>query len=1136
MTARKQIEGERKLVTVLFTDIVGSTALAEKLDPEEWGEIVSSAHQLVSQAVYRYEGTIAQLLGDGVLAFFGAPITHEDDPVRAINAALDLLGTLGDLQGELEAKYRLEHLEMRVGLNTGLVVVGNIGTDMHMEYLAVGDTVNLAARLQSSADPNTVIISENTARLARHAFDLESRGDLELKGKSERVHAFRVIGRKAVVESARGIEGLQSSLVGRDREFELLKAKIEELYQGRGQIVSVIGEAGLGKSRLIAELRKTLTLNSDENTRVQWFEARSLSFDTGTPYAPFINMLNSLFGILPDEGDPEKYAKIRNRVSDLLSERAGDVAPFLAAMMGITVQGQDTQVIQYLLPPNLRSRVFQAVLELIDALAARGPLVLVFEDLHWADSTSLDLIGQMQGLTDRIPLLLLALFRPQQQEPYWRLHEAAQRDFPDRYTPITLEPLDESSARTLVANLLQIEDLPEKVRALILKKAEGNPFYVEEVIRSLLDAHLVIHQDGHWRATREIENIAVPDTLAGVIAARLDRLDDESKHTAQTAAVIGREFQFLVLADVFGKDAQVEASIATLQQRELVREKTRQPEVVYLFKHTLTQETAYGSVLLSRRRELHRRVAQCMERIDPTRTNDIARHFWQAQDEARALPYLLEAGDRAARAYATPEAIQYYTQALQALSKVVNLEQARRAYEGLGGALTLANDLAGAVKNYEAMLDLAEAHRDIPMQVSAMNKLASVVALRMGQFPQAQDRLTHAERLAREVKDREGLAEMFLIRCQMCSSVADFDGAVNYVSQIVELARESNEKEQMAYGLGHIANTLILMTRYDEAFPMMQESLQLSREIGNLEHEAENLTLVAPAYYVRNGDLNTAYRLAEEGTRIAVRIGATLSTVFGGWAQGEIARARGEYERALEGYRQSLGAARPMQGFVPWLAILSLGGLGATDIEISEKLSDRAAEYHAEALALLGSAMGVPGGGSAWADIGFCAMAVGNFDKAGEVFQMGLTAPTVMGLLYKPRYLVGSALIALHKRDFETAEKQLEQARAFSEERGMKHMYPEIALAAAQLDVALGNLDHALEQYARAETQATAMQMRPAIWRARAGAAHVFAAQGKTAQAEDKDKSARAMIQEIADLFTDQGLREMFTTSAISKV
>ncbi|MBI4790196.1 MAG: AAA family ATPase, partial [Chloroflexi bacterium] len=733
LSTRKQIEGERKLVTVLFTDIVGSTALAEKLDPEEWGEIVSGAHEYVSQAVYRYEGTIAQLLGDGVLAFFGAPITHEDDPVRAVNAALDLSGSIATYARELKAKRRIEDFRMRVGLNTGLVVVGNIGTDMHMEYLAVGDTVNLAARLQSAAEPNTILVSENTARLVKHAFDLEFRGTLELKGKTEPVPTHRVVARKSSPESARGIEGLSSPLVGRDRELQLLQSRVQELLDGRAQIVSVIGEAGLGKSRLVAETRKfevgsgkwevsSPTSNFQLPTsNLLWLEGRALSFETTTPYAPFISLLNHLFRLTPNDQDAEKYAQLKRSVAEIAPGRESAIAPYFAAMLGIAVVGDDSDKVNYLMPPDLRARVFGAALEFFERLAAQ-PLVLVFEDLHWADSTSLDLIEKLMELTDRVPLMILALFRPQRQEPSWRFHEVASRDYAHRYTALALEPLDEPSSRALVANLLHIEDLPEKVRALILIKAEGNPFYVEEVIRSLLDAKLVVRDNGHWRATREIENIAVPDTLAGVIAARLDRLDDESKHTAQTAAVIGREFRFDVLADVYQRQESVGKSLANLQRRELIREKTRAPENVYLFKHALTQETAYASVLLSKRRDLHRRVAECLEKRDPTRVHDIARHFLQADEETRALPYLVEAADRAARAYATPEAIPYYQRALEILQKVDNLELARRAHEGLGGALTLANDVAGAVKNYETMLDVAKARNDIAMQVSALNK------------------------------------------------------------------------------------------------------------------------------------------------------------------------------------------------------------------------------------------------------------------------------------------------------------------------------------------------------------------------------------------------------------------------------
>ena len=283
--------------------------------------------------------------------------------------------------------------------------------------------------------------------------------------------------------------------------------------------------------------------------------------------------------------------------------------------------------------------------------------MLVFEDLHWVDPTSLELLERVLAITDQAPLMVVGVFRPWKQEPSWRFHETATRDYSNRYTPIQLGPLDPTDSRQLVANLLHVEDLPEKVRALILTKAEGNPFFVEEVIRSLLESNLVVRDNSHWRATREIENIAVPDTLAGVINARLDRLDEGARRVVQTASVIGREFQFDELATVYQAEQDGEAALAELERRELVREKSRIPPRVYMFKHTLTQEAAYGTLLLSRRRELHRRVAECMEQSEPERVNDIARHFLEAREQTRALPYLVQAGDRAVRSYSPPEAI-----------------------------------------------------------------------------------------------------------------------------------------------------------------------------------------------------------------------------------------------------------------------------------------------------------------------------------------------------------------------------------------------------------------------------------------------------------------------------------------------
>ena len=427
-------------------------------------------------------------------------------------------------------------------------------------------------------------------------------------------------------------------------------------------------------------------------------------------------------------------------------------------------------------------------------------------------------------LTDRVALMVVGLFRPMRQEPSWQFHEVASRDYIHRYTPVTLEPLDEERSRELVANLLHVEDLPEKVRTLIMAKAEGNPFFVEEVIRSLLDANLVIREDSHWRATREIENIAVPDTLAGVITARLDRLDDESKWVAQVASVLGREFQFEELANIHEGQEHLEDALADLQRRELIREKSRVPQRVYSFKHVVTQETAYASLLLSKRRELHRHVAESLEHLDAERVNDIARHFLEAREEARALPYLVAAGDSAANAYSTPEAIGFYTRALEILQTVDDLPLARRAYEGIGGALTLAFEVQLAVENYHTMFHTAEENGDIPMQVSALNKLAMVAALMQGQTEEAEQHLGDEQRLARESKDLAGLAEGHMTYCYIRTATGDFEDAVDHLSESAEIGRDLELEEPRLFGLTHTANTLTYMTRFEEAWQKAQEA------------------------------------------------------------------------------------------------------------------------------------------------------------------------------------------------------------------------------------------------------------------------------------------------------------------------
>jgi class 3 adenylate cyclase len=521
-----QIEGERKPVTILFTDIVGSTSLAEKLDPEEWKEIVLAAHQRVSQAVYKYEGTIAQLLGDGVLAFFGAPVTHEDDPVRAVRAALDIQEAIVKYAQEL--KGYIDNFQMRIGVNSGTVVVGSIGSDLHMEYLAIGDAVNLAARLQSAARPGKVLISESTARHVRAAFDLECLGEIRLKGKAEAVISYEVTQSKAAPESLRGFKELYSPLVGRSGELGGLREVLESLLKGHGQIASIIGEAGIGKSRLAEEARREFT---GRPQGLHWIEGRALSYGSTLSFWTINQLLYSDLGL--SDGDPEVRvrAALKRRLKELFAEKDRELLPYLARLLGVTLEDGQAEKVSMLDGETLRRQTLVCLCRYFQRLAERQPTVLVFEDLHWADPSSLEALQELLAVTDRAPLMLLLLFRLEREHGSWQVKVKAETDYAHRYTEFQLKPLSPDDQLRLVDNLLAIADLPGQVREVILEHSEGNPFYLEEIVRSLIDQGAIRRTGEKWQATRELTDISIPETLEGVLLSRIDRLQEDVRRT-----------------------------------------------------------------------------------------------------------------------------------------------------------------------------------------------------------------------------------------------------------------------------------------------------------------------------------------------------------------------------------------------------------------------------------------------------------------------------------------------------------------------------------------------------------------------------------------------------------------------------
>lgn len=728
--ASANIEGERKPVTILFTDIVGSTSIAEKLDPEEWREIVSGAHQRVSEAVYRYEGTIAQLLGDGVLAFFGAPITHEDDPMRTVRAALDIERSIAEYSRELEGY--VDHFQMRIGINTGTVIVGAMGSDMHMEYTAIGDAVNLAARLQSAAEPGHVLISEATERMVKAAFNLKALGEITVKGKAAPVRVFEVVEPKGTPSSGRGIEGLSSPLVGRDQELAALRAALDQVMAGHGQIITVLGEAGIGKSRLVEEAR-----HERAHTQLRWLEGRALSYGQTLSFWSITQLIKNDLGL--SDADPEAKIKVtlRRRANTLFDDRAKDVLPYLAHLMGVYLDDESAQRVRQLDGETLKRQTLWAIAEYFQRVAQEQPTILVFEDLHWADPSTLEALEKLLALSDRVPLLVLLLARIERDHGSWHVKVKAETDYAHRYTEVNLKPLSPEDSNDLVNHLLEVANLPDTTRRLILDHSEGNPFYLEEVIRSLIEQGALVHEGQTWRATAEIANVEIPATLQGVLLARIDRLQEDVRRTLQLASVIGKSFMYRLLEAIAAAERQLDEHLSLLQRADLVREKTRRPELEYIFKHSLTQEAAYNSLLIERRKEFHQKVGEALEQLFTDRAEEfyglLAHHFDAAGDQAKATEYLIRAGDKSRLEEAHEEAIKFYRRAIELLDQSGDTERAIKTWLKLGLIYQVnfefekahqANEMAFALER-QVQMSRPRAHRDsISMQQSQILRLS----------------------------------------------------------------------------------------------------------------------------------------------------------------------------------------------------------------------------------------------------------------------------------------------------------------------------------------------------------------------------------------------------------------------------
>jgi predicted ATPase/class 3 adenylate cyclase len=658
---RTAIEGERKIVTVLFIDVADSTRIFEKLDPEEVHDIMDGCFKIAMDDIHGFEGTVNQFRGDGIMALFGAPIAHEDDAHRACSAAISIQNRLTTYSQKVKSVIG-EDFRVRIGMNSGPVVVGSIGQDLRMDYTADGDTVNLAARLENKAAPGTILVSEATVERVMDDFEFQSLGRTRLKGKEKRQRIYRLMGHRG--KPRPGLRRMIfSRMVGRDRELNWLELRVLKAKNGEGSIVNIIGDAGVGKSRLVAEQKKRETV---QGTVVM--EGRAHAMGRNLSYHPIIEILKTWADIHDRDTESDAIDKLNAAVRQIHPERADQIFPFLARMMGLKPSGRHADRLEGIEGEALEVLIHRSLMEIILTASEQTPLLFVIEDVHWADDSTINLLTKMFRLAKDRRILFINIFRPHHRNTADKLHDAIIENYPELHSEIYIQPLDATHCNMLIDNLLEEEGLPQHVRDLIYMRSEGNPFYIEELIRSFIDKGLVTLLNGKFRISGHIDAALIPSTVQELIMSRLDRLDDQTKTLLKIASVIGKTFLHKLLVEVADAIDRIDERLNYLEQVELIRASNRLGEKEYIFNHALVQSTAYESILRQTRKELHLQVAACTEKLYQDKITEfygmLAFHYSIGEYPEKTEEYLIRAGEEALRSSASNEALSYYHSAL----------------------------------------------------------------------------------------------------------------------------------------------------------------------------------------------------------------------------------------------------------------------------------------------------------------------------------------------------------------------------------------------------------------------------------------------------------------------------------------
>ena len=862
LAQKGRIEGERKQVTVMFCDLVGFTSMSETLDPEEIYPILDKVHEILIHKVHEYEGVVNKMIGDGIMALFGAPVALEDAPQRAIRSAFAIHREITRYSESLkEQHHTMPMLQMRTGIHTGLVVVGTIGNDLRVEFTAVGNTVNLASRLESLAMPGTTYVSEDTFELAEEFFRFERQGEKEIKGFSKPVVVYRPIVPRSMrtrfdVSAERGL----TPFVGRARELELLVDGFERSKTGQGQVFSIMAEAGMGKSRLLYEFRKAIA-----NEDVTFLEGGCPSYSRGMVYHPVKDILKANFNIIEKDGDQEIRAKVESGLQ-ILGPMVTSTMPYILELLSV----KDSDIDKIPLSPEAKKgRILGALKQIVLHGSEIRPLIMVYENLHWIDRSSEEHLKDLLDYVSGSRVFLILTYRPE------FVHTWGGRSY---HNQLNLNRLSNRETLSMVSHLLATDKVDENIGQLAIEKTEGIPFFIEELISSLRVQGIITKKDDRYQLKRDIGDVVVPSTIQDIIMSRVDTLPEKTKNLIQTGSVAGREFSHQLIREVTKlAEEKLLSDLSILKDSELLYERGIYPQSDYVFKHGLTQEVAYNSLLQKKKTELHKRIGKTLENIHADRLGEfceiLAYHCLQGGDWQRAYRYNQEAGLKAYSHSDFEQAQSYFEDALTALKKLPSkknrIEQEIDLRFSMRAPLVVLGRFTEAEKWIHGAEKLAREIGDDTRLSNALNYLSSFHWI-LGQNQKAIELGKKALKLARSVNH---FSYQVAIMCHLgiyYFNVGDYSKQIEIHQEVRKqvIGDEAFKQHGLASLPGAFCPSMIVLGKaeigiFDKIEEIGNEALEIAEQVQNALTLTFVYNFIAMAY-LRLGKVEPALPLLEK--------------------------------------------------------------------------------------------------------------------------------------------------------------------------------------------------------------------------------------------------------------------------------